>query len=126
MILEPMTWATDGVGANEAWRKELSFGGIDWLGESSVAHLRGLGFFAGVGPGVPALESSASTAWLYAFAHIRGLRMKDPPGNDRASWLCPAALLKRLVECGVVDPSRSFTACLHLIAALNRGSNACC
>jgi hypothetical protein len=87
MILEPMTWATDGVGANEAWRKELSFGGIDWLGESSVAHLRGLGFFAGVGPGVPALESSASTAWLYAFAPIQGLQNISRSGPRLRPWL---------------------------------------
>jgi hypothetical protein len=49
-------------------------------------------------PGVAALESSASTAWLYAAAHIRGLRMKEPLENEQASQLCPAELLTRLVE----------------------------
>jgi hypothetical protein len=32
------------------------------------------------------LKSSASTAWLYAIAHIRGLRMKEPPGSSQQSY----------------------------------------
>jgi hypothetical protein len=80
-ILEPIKWATGALGQARPEGEELRFYIIDWLREPSIAHIRGLGYLPGIGPGVPALRNSASAAWLYAIAHIRELRMKEPPGS---------------------------------------------